>query len=297
MSAVVPDLGGLDGITDVELISTDIRAKCESDCPVVIFQHMVEHELSNLSIVQSNLVYLRESKKYKILHYFGLGGRSAAVAFMLTEQYVLDLQQKLAKSSPLLYAQFSEWIMEKTNISVSASELHDLVGLSTEDISVLCDLGFLRQRSDVLAEEQRAYWVSHPAITYVGYHLASAERFVLAAIKRTRFKEMNSKDFYSLFLHHTQSTAAKSSSSSKQVEGVEKNQSDEPMLKRVRHSNSSISIDDLYSQKGKRKEESSKKQAASPLPAYYHLLDLLGRKVLTAVPSADNRSLLLRIAN
>ncbi|RYH28274.1 hypothetical protein EON65_12805 [archaeon] len=305
MSEAEDNLEALAALTDVELVTADIMSKCGGEGPVIIFQHMIEHELSkNLSIVQTEIERLRRSKKYKIMHHFGLGGRSASVAIMLTEQYVLDLQHKL-RSSPMLCTRFSSWIREQTNISVSLNELHSTTGLTAEDVSVLCDLGFLRQRGDI-ADSQQAYWLSHPAVTYVAYHLASAERFILAAIKRTRFKEMNSKDFNILFAHHTASLSQPTTGS-----GADTNSSattggvtdehgahgaDEPQPKKRKQSHSSISINALYSQRGKGAGESSKKQATSPLPPHYHFLDLLGRKVLTAVTSADNRSLLLRIA-
>lgn len=263
--------------------------KCGGDrCPEVFFQHMIEHELKNLSIVQSEVEQLRQTRKFKIIHYFGLGGRNAYVAMIPTEQFVLDLQQSLRNSSTLC-AQFSSWIRDRSNISVSINELYTEAGITTEDVSALCDLGYLRQRSD-LAEGEPAYWLTHPVVTSVGHHLAATERFILAAIRRTRFKEMNGKDFYSLFAHHTNAVSQSSSGKdNNEAAGAE-----EPPLKKRKASQ--ISIDELYRQKGKGSGEASKKLAASPLPAHFHLLDLLGRKVLTATPTADNRSLLLRIA-
>jgi hypothetical protein len=250
--------------TDTEHALSMIMQRCGVQCPRLLFLHMIYHELAvNKSAVDRDMKIIRQTGRFKALH-LPFGATYTLIAVIASENYIQDLHN----SFPLCdwVGKFATWLQKSSSVSASASELP----LSPSELEHLRAAGFLRSRelSHLDIDNSDLFWVSHPSLGTIVQQLRAAEKDVLTALRRTRFKELSESQFHALF-----------ASSSSQLHAAKRRKK-------------AINVADLYARSIAKPNRSS----GSTLPSHYHLLDLLGRNVLQAVNAPGGKESVLRLA-
>lgn len=250
--------------SDTELVVDAIAQRCGTRCPSLVLVHMIYTQLNlNKGLVDQEIETLREKKIYKVLHLPGVQQSVMTVGIIPTKTYLADVDRMVDdKSTATIY---SAWIESSSAISTTLSSLQ-VLGLSQEQIDALVIAGFLRRR------ETEGFWVGHPFIGYLLQYLRIGQQLVVSSMQRTRFKELTESKLCALF-------GSKPS-----------DRDDAQPAKKARRSTSTSTplVTTLFSL-DPRGPPAPSIGRTSPLPAYYHILDLLGRDVIRRVerPSGE----------
>lgn len=145
----------------------------------VVWLHQLYALIPNRTLVDREVEELRRAMGVRLLN------TPLGQAIMRADAYIEDLVENKEEEA---VARFEKWLMTADNISLSLAGS----SLSSSDVDVLLQLGWLASRRDVNVQD--VYWVSHPGMSKVVTSLLAVRRKVIGMIARTRYKEMAQKD-------------------------------------------------------------------------------------------------------
>lgn len=145
----------------------------------VVWLHQLYALIPNRTLVDREVEELRRAMGVRLLN------TPLGQAIMRADAYIEDLVENKEEEA---VARFEKWLMTADNISLSLAGS----SLSSSDVDVLLQLGWLASRRDVNVQD--VYWVSHPGMSKVVTSLLAVRRKVVGMIARTRYKEMAQKD-------------------------------------------------------------------------------------------------------
>lgn len=222
-------------MTDVEIIIDNIINFTVDNKFPFVFYHQIFHELSgDRSIVQQDLILLRESKTHKLLHYGhlvdkegqffrkGLNNRCEPIVLVPTDYYLQTclsfLKNPNRESDPNfvnLQQKIRNFVTQNLQLSIAKSNLMSNPNdFTEEEIELLVTSGFLMPREHINSSSssstkssthvgfsfEEVYWISHPILGRVMQFVREVQRKILDLLKRKKYKEVYERELHKIFM-------------------------------------------------------------------------------------------------
>ncbi len=199
--------------TDCELVIDSLLQSIQNNpimkvFPRFLFKHMVAQRLiSNLVIMEEELEQLRNDRIMKVLYSNDLLPNSSCI-LMYTKDYLDDITSLLHDSPSFnntkntksydeelsfhAVTAFLKIAQETDNISFSEDQLLQYGMSDRHHIDYIVQTGYLRCRRFTTSSEDM-FWLAHPRSGSCVSLLRVMEQHIIASIRRTKYKELSSK--------------------------------------------------------------------------------------------------------
>ena len=234
---------------------------------VFMFLHQIHAVVEDRSKIELEVEVLRKENKIRRLSCCGAREFSDTEILIDAARYVDDAHKAISspatKSSSTLAQKFSEWLSSTTKCSFICSDLCPSI-FSFSEVEDILRLGFFRSTvtDSTYSSESKdgkvgtIYLLSHPALGNLVNDMINAEKYILSAISRTKYKEIYERQLI-------QRTEKKSDSNKRRKITQELYQTNSPKLN-------------------------------LQLPMNYYILDLVGRGKIRRIRNPSDTDFLLR---